>query len=370
VSDASESYEIAPYTDAWRDSVLRLRTTFAASISPAWNDRHFRWQQEENPWFDGHRIQLALQRGAVVGMRVLHAAAWEAGKPAERFLAPCYAGTVIERGHRSRGLVSRLSRAMDDDLSRRGIPFAFNLNAGPVTHVSALAEGWRSLGGFAPVLRPAWRGGPRTLDRVARVLRRTLDGMRPARGLGIRISAEPRVEEMAALAALHRGDGRVRHVRDERWVRWRFRDPSSAYRFVYLQDGRRLRGYFVLHHQARPLPHGPLTLVDWELEPDVDGADMLRIAARLADRWVQPVAAWAAALPAPARAQLGALGFRPSPVPGALADRRPTFLIGRVARRAGDDAGAQAVAESWSVGGTRVDALASWDLRPVFADPY
>ena len=354
-----DGYEVVPYAPRHRSDVLRLRTEFRG-IARRWNAAHFRWQQEENPWFEGHRIQLALHRGAVVGMRVLHEAEWEVGE--ERFRAPCYAGTVVAQGHRSRGLLTRLTRALEDDLARDGVRFAFNLSAGPVTHVSALADGWRSLGAFGAV----HRRGPLARSRLRRRAARALELVAAAglvRGVaGFRLSREPRPGPMSELAALRRSRGLVRRARDERWFAWRFRDPSSRYHFAYLERGGRLAAYLAFHRPAPPLRAGRLQLVDWERRDDVSWAELLDAAVRVADRFGLPLAAWSAAFPEEARALLAALGFEPNPPPGPLSSARPTFLVGRIR------GGADAEAHGWCVGGARIDDVRSWDLRPLDAD--
>lgn len=370
--DASaDRYDVVPYEDRYRPQILRLRRTFRG-ISDAWNEEHFRWQQEENPWFEGHQIRLALHRGSVVGMRVLQAAEWEAGAPPVRFRAPCYVGTVIEEGHRTRGLMTRLTRAVEEDARSRGARFALNLNAGPVTHMAALAEGWRSLGPFGAVVRPSPSGGFRPSQRAVRLLRRALASLLPAPGVGVRIARRTRPDEMAELAARRSDPGRIRHVKDARWFRWRYADPSSRYLFVYFERDRRLVAYLAFHREAPPLPSGPLDLVDWERSDEVDWSELLGVAARVADRRVLPLATWTAAFPQETAPLFAELGFAPRTLWGPLARRRPTFLVGRLPDRGAvlQPRGDEPDPDAWSVGGRPIDDVRGWDLRPVFADPF
>ncbi|MGH0034907.1 MAG: hypothetical protein ACQGVK_07755 [Myxococcota bacterium] len=363
MAPSAERDQIVPFAESHRSDVLRLRAPFRG-ISPAWNAEHFRWQQEENPWFEGHQIQLALHDGRVVGMRVLQAAEWEVGGPAIRFRAPCYVGTVIEEGHRSRGLMSRLSRAIEDQIERSGGRFALNLNAGPVTHIGALAEGWRSLGAFGASIRERGGEGFGPLQRATRALRRGLSALLPLPGAGLSLANQPRPEEMAELAATTRDPARIRHVKDERWFRWRYRDPSSRYRFAYFRRAGRLVGYMVFHRTAAPLAAGPLDLADWERDAELPWTELLGVAVRLADRWVLPLTAWSAALPEAVRPGLVRLGFTPRPLWGPLARRRPTFLVGRIDRAADQSD------RAWEIGPARIDEVDHWDIRPIYADPF
>ena len=67
---------------------------------------------------------------------------------------------------------------------------------------------------------------------------------------------------MADLVARQAYDGRIRHVRDARYLAWRFQNPLHEYRFL-LAGGDRLHGYLVL--QAYRLSrHGAANIVDWE----------------------------------------------------------------------------------------------------------
>jgi hypothetical protein len=173
---------------------------------------------------------------------------------------------------------------------------------------------------------------------------------------------------MAALAASAGADGRIRHVKNADWFRWRYRDPSSRYRFAYFERGGRLVAYLAFHRAAAPLPAAAVTLVDWERDPSIDWTELLGTAIRLADRWVLPLHAWTRALPPEIGPRLPELGFEPRPLWGPLASRRPTFLVGRM----GDDAAAASTRDEdgWAVAGRRLDRLDDWNLRPVFADAY
>jgi GNAT superfamily N-acetyltransferase len=371
VAPPAEHYEIVPYSDRLRDDVLQLRSTFRG-ISDAWNAAHFHWQQEECPWFDGHQAALAIHHGRVVAMRLLQPAEWEVGTPVVRLRAPCYAGTVIKEGHRTRGLMTLLTRSVEGQARGSGARFALNLNAGPVTHVSAMAEGWRSLGAFGAMLRPGALEGSSLARRGARVLWRAASRLRPALRRGVKLSRRVRAEAMAELAAQSRQAGRIRHVKDERWFRWRYADPSSRYLFAYFESAQRLVGYMAFHRVAPPLPAGPMNLVDWEVGEGLEWPDMLDVAMRLADRRVVALGLWAALLPAESRARLPSLGFTPRTLSGPLARRRPTFLVGRIRGfeqdAAPDSPGAEAAA--WTVNGLRIDRAEDWDARPVFADPF
>ena len=97
-----------------------------------------------------------------------------------------------------------------------------------------------------------------TVDRRAHYAVRVADGR-------VTICDTARPKQMSALAASTKLRGSIHEVRDRSYFAWRFSNPLSGYRFLYLARGNDegLDGYAVL--QA----HGPqhdtsLNLVDWE----------------------------------------------------------------------------------------------------------
>jgi hypothetical protein len=72
-------------------------------------------------------------------------------------------------------------------------------------------------------------------------------------------------------------DGRVRHVRDERYLAWRFRNPLHEYRFLFSEADGRLDGYLVLQAYRRDRSRG-VNIVDWEGETRQVRAELLRAA--------------------------------------------------------------------------------------------
>lgn len=354
-------YQLIPYSECHRDAVLRLRRRFPY-IADAWNAAHFRWEQEENPCFEGHRSYLALLGDEVVAMRVTQPALWQAGSPPSRFVAPCFCGTVIDAAHRRGGLFAELTRYAESELAKAGHVFALNFGAGAPTHLASIAEGWRAVGPLWPALwRPRFDGAG-VLRRGARQLVRVLGALRRRRA-GVVETTEPRIEEMARLAALaDAGEHRIRRVRDEAFFRWRLRDPSSRYRYLYFERDGRAVGYAVLHQRAAPLDPGPLHLADWACDETLELAELLAGVVALAERVQLQLMVWRVSLPDTAAADLDACGFVDLPVTGPLARSRPAVLVRRLA--------AGAPSEPWTVAGQPIDALAGWSLRMIDSDVY
>ena len=355
------SYEIVPYEKQHREEVLRLRTEFSA-IEPEWNAAHFRWQQEGNPCFERYMIRLAFFEQRLVGMRVLQPAQWQAGSPPYRFRAPAFVGTYIDPAHRLRGLFRQLTQAIEADLAEMGIEWALNSSPAPTTLVASLAESWRSIGALGSLVREPSIGGGRFHHKVHRNLARLAGRIRPPLR-GVQISDEARAREMADLvSAQAEEDGRIRRLRDEAFFRWRFRDPSSRYRFVYVERDGDLVGFAVLQRRPPPSKDHSLHLVDWGIGGDFTWKELVGVVLDHADRIQQDLITWAATHPPDAGAVLAEFGFEPRKEPGPLAGSRPTLLVRKIGS---DDA-----SESWSVAGQPVDDVSGWNLRMTDSDIF
>src|SRR6478672_5442840 len=66
------------------------------------------------------------------------------------------------------------------------------------------------------------------------------------RSSNVLVESSPRSEAMAELVRSIAGDGRIRHVRDAEFFRWRFENPTRQYRFFYYESYGRLEGFMVV----------------------------------------------------------------------------------------------------------------------------
>jgi GNAT superfamily N-acetyltransferase len=369
-------YEIVRYRPELRESMLRLQTCLWGPDRRL-NEAYLAWKHERNPYRDQPLIYLALCGGEVVGMRSFLPTRWEVGSPSQTFEA-LYAGDfAIAPEHRDRGLASQIMQTAFRELRGGTCPYAFNLSAGRITLLSSLATGWRSAGPVEPIGRRSLRAAallrargrlsrlPLVGESVARAAVQASGALSPfsrldrkaagSRGrLGPRLTLEraPRSEAMAELVSRLPFDGRIRHVRDERYFAWRFRNPMRQYRFLYW-DERRLEGYLVLQIGRPPL--GRVHVVDWEARDDVVRAELLRAA--LSGGEYPELVVWAATLAPPDRRLVEERGFRPM---DRLKTARgfPCVLV----RALGEEP-----AERWIVAGRPLLDPASWDLRMIYS---
>lgn len=379
-------YEIRRYDASFKDQIFKLQTHLW-SPDPAFNATYFAWKYEQNPYLDDPLVYVALHRGEVVGMRGFHGVQWECGAPVERFTSLYADDLVVAPAHRRRNLTRMIMTTAFADLSRRGHDYVFNLSAGDVTLHSSLSMAWRSAGWTGPMRRPSRRGG--STDRIKALLRPLRHLPVVSRGLAragdwhrahtrrmlaqeqaasmaravprppqLSCSDLPDCAGMAALVDRIGADGRIRHVRDETYLRWRYGNPMSRYRF-FSWTVERLEGYLVLQEATSPrFDPEILNIVDWEASDPTIRRRLLEgaMAECSHDR---TVVAWTATLPPDLVALLAEYGFRHVDSPHDASRAAPAILMRPVLldQSTGD----------WQLAGRRLLDQANWDLRLIYS---
>lgn len=372
-------YEIVRYEPVFREQVAQLqRHLWGGDVFPT-NTAYLDWKYEQNPYIADPLIWLALSSGRVVGMRGMFGSHWEFGSPAERVIVPCADDLVIAPEHRNRGLVAQIMHATVDGVARKEYRYAFCLSAGAVTMLASLASGWRGVGS----MRAAQRSGAghllgrlsaglrnvpilwRYTDKIARFQHRLerppfarLDRhalrARASRGTRVRVEPAPRVDMMAELVRRLGHDGRIRHLRDELYLAWRYRDPLHEYRFLF-RESDRPEGYLVLGAN-RTDPGRGINIVDWEATtPDIC-EELLRAALDLGD--FPQLTIWMATVPSDALAAVSRAGFVPVDA-GSRVGSSPSILVC-------DTRGSKPTPDM-ALGGRRLLDPANWDMRMVYS---
>ena len=370
----SDSYEVVPYEDRFKEQVLGLVSDLWGG-TPEANRAYFTWKHERNPYTTSPLLYLALHCGHVVGMRSFFGVCWEGGTPRQRLTGLYADDMIIAPEHRNRGLVRRIMDSAFEGLSGLGYEYLFNLSAGPVTQVSSLSMGWRSAGSMQPMRRgstpPEQRPSrlaphlstlPAPLLGVARRARQFLRARREdSKGLAqgvnhrfrspaISFGLEPRIDAMAALVETA-DDDRVRHLRDRTYLAWRLQNPQRTYGYLFFdEDG--LEGYLILQENAAGLADRRLNIVDWEGKRESVLGHLLEAAGQIAgDRslWI-----WSRCLSSRKLALLTGNGFQPQSFQG-QSFRQPKLLVRALAgdRQSSD----------WLFAGRRLTDLTNWDIR-------
>lgn len=373
-------YEITRYRPEFRDRVLRLQTHLW-SPDHSLNDAYLRWKHEQNPYLPESLIYLALRGADVVGMLTFFGTRWQIGSPPETFDALYFDDLVVLPEHRKQRLPAQIMKAAFDDLAGGPFRYAVNLSAGAVSVLISLAMGWKSAGPMLPVGRVSRRTAlfravrarmnrlPLPTGHAERAIGSVLGMHRPfsridrviaqqGGRIGPHVAAErvPRCEAMADLVQSLPYDGRIRHVRDAAYLRWRFGKPTGDYRFLY-RGAERLEGYLVLQtHRANQQWAGRVRIVDWEARDENVRAELLH-AAIACGRFPELVT-WTATLTPAVRALLQDTGFEP-------VDREetarglPCLLLRSI--------GLEPPSEDWILAGRRLLDLSLWDLRLIYS---
>jgi hypothetical protein len=159
---------------------------------------------------------------------------------------------------------------------------------------------------------------------------------------------------MADLVGRLGHDGRVRHVRDARYLAWKLENPLHDYRVLLAGDDR-LEGYLVLQ-TYRLVGRGRVNVVDWEATTP----EVRRALLQAAIDWGRfaGLGAWTMSLPREAEALLSETGFR-------QASRHPLMPQGTAVLMRGvapppDPSGP-------TLDGHRLLDAANWDMRMLYS---
>jgi GNAT superfamily N-acetyltransferase len=365
------SYRVIRYHPKYDDEIASLQTGLW-SRDLATNSAYFSWKYEQNPYLSEPLIYLALENDRVIGMRGFYGVQWDIGGTGQTVSLPCAGDTIIAPEHRRRGLLRQMVQFETTDSALAAFPFALSFSASPSVYFCLLSEGWRSIGAYNALERPApfkrlfnskrlknWvnrhKATINRLRRAAAQLRRSSASRRQ-----IQTSSEPRAEQMAMLVALTAQPDKMRPHKDSRFYAWRFRSPLSRYQFFYSQESA-LDGFLVVRRPAKGSKTGPVQLVDWAATGPEILTDLVEAALR--DASLNGLQVWSVTLPDPTVAALSERGF--TPVEGPLSDSayRPSLLVRP--RLDASPGGGQ-----WSFAGFDLADLKNWELRMACSDQY
>ncbi|MGZ8756231.1 MAG: GNAT family N-acetyltransferase [Acidimicrobiia bacterium] len=349
------------------------------------NRTYLTWKYLENPYLPDPLIYVARAGDEVVGMRGMYGTSWLVPGIDGRVVLPCSGDSGISPEHRESGLFAALTDFALADLKKRGFRHVINMSATPANYVTSIVTmGWKKVASYDPLIRsttpmsqtpaPALPSGTdrpllplRNSERMKAIVRR----MRSIRKMAfakdpfatsdknrrhvdhdspIEITAVPRPRGMARLAREHCSDTSIRHVRDETYFGWRYRNPFAFYRFLFLKGD---LGYLVLQGTSGSRR---IQLVDWASDDSAFG-ELLR--AGLEYGRTPQMGTWGTSLPPAVRQHLDQAGFAPDGS-SAMA-RRGGLIVRALDPTNGDDS---------MMGICRLLDAANWDLRMVYSDRF
>jgi len=374
----ADPYQIIRYTPDWKDQVAEFQ-------KPLWgpnvdiNRTYLEWKHERNPYVDTPFVYLAIFQGRVVGMRGIYGAGWQVGQSPQVHVLPVAADFLIDPEHRDRRLVTLIMKTALEDLAQEGFTYILNFSGGPITRISALAAGWRSTGfmhslqrrsrkkqfglrleGLArrlhlfPRLKLAPSVTPQQRSNPFQLLEESIRGSSGP----VVFSRKPCPKEMAELMERLGRDGRFRHVRDEQFYAWRYRDPRSQYAFLYLGDTQ-LEGYLVLRTSVYPHLYR-VSIVDWQGTNDRVLNELLVTA--IGHGGFLDLTVWSTTLPGSSIQLLQSYRFKPEQKLEGVADITPAVLVRALSGSCSQD--------SWSLDGNNLLNMDNWNLRMIDSDAF
>ena len=361
-------YEIVRYVPEFRDQVVALqRYHWGPDLSL--NSAYLRWKYEQNPYISSPHIYLALYSGKVVGMRGAYGTKWQAGDPLQEFVVPCLGDSVVKPKHRRKGLLSALTTKALEDLGKQGYPNVFNLTAGEATFRASMKMGWRSLGSLSQVKRVSiltklklqalgvfgvsrlfQLGNPQPflqVDRRGSHLNETVS-----------LELQPRHDSMEKLVTRTATNEHIRQVRDAAFFTWRFLNPFSTYRFLYLEDTN-LQAYLVL--QASLYRNNfQISIVDFEAMNAKFFATLLSEVIVLSHS--APLTIWSSTLSADLRKVLVNFRFKSDGYFSGPRKDLPTVTLGTSFNNK--------LKRNWTPDMRQLFDLDNWDMRMIYSDSY
>ena len=221
-----EQYDVVPYRPGFRHALFELQKHLW-SPDHEWNAAYFHWKYESNPYLREPLVYLVFEGQQPVGMRGAWGAEWEIGPDGQRCLAPAAGDLVVAPPHRGRGLFRKIMDATQTDLRRRDFVFLPSLSAGETTYLLSLRAGWQFIGPWQMFCRFSKEKddrrpgqlGPVDLrgSEVFREFDLKAETAKTVSGRPLRVESNPRPRDMAALIRKIPWDGRIRHVRDQRF---------------------------------------------------------------------------------------------------------------------------------------------------------
>jgi hypothetical protein len=375
------AYSIELYEERHKRQIAQLQKQLWG-LSPVANQKYLEWKYEQNPYTPDPLIYVAVDQGRVIGMRGIFGASWEVQGERTQMAIPSAADSLVDRQHRDTRIFDELTEFAFDDLRQRGYSHVLNLSPTPANYVtSVMTMGWRPIGSVQMVHLPSWRAEATTRIRrrfrdvdVARTLlhlSRRIRAAMPANGFAhlerlaagrgpdeyspITIADEPRPRAMEDLVVRADSQRGIRHLRNETFFEWRFRNPRANYRYLFWDEAETLSGYLVL---GNPIGNSNLYIADWEAaDPDVL-IGLMQAALTWTGRR-QDIETWSGTLSPERMTVLARAGFAEKPTTSRYSGR---LLIHSLRDAEGESPEPPVIKV--------LEDIQSWDLRMIYSDAF
>jgi hypothetical protein len=383
----NNNYEILKYRPEFKYEVADIEKYLWGSNIEL-NVKYLEWKYEQNPYKLYHSLYLSLYDGKVVGATGYSWGMWQIGKPPLNLLVPCNADASIDPDHRRRGLLTKMNKLSLEDFKKSDLEYSYTLSANPNSTAANLKLGWFSRGnieiGYRLPIPEQMVNDSNLISRYSKkIVNRLQTGFR-ANSLSteqeadplilvdtkyrknegkydkyIFIAMSPKSDEMTALVDLIGYDGRLRHIRDQQFFDWRFKNPSSRYRFLFLARDSNLDGYLILR-ASTDLSRKAITIVDLEAVDHQTRNELLKAAVDLCRNSLLII--WTDSLSPESRSALEQLGFTFSTESSDDMPTHPNILIYAIRQGSTNT--------PFVFSGLNLLDRKNWDLRAIYSDSY
>lgn len=325
------------------------RTQVAALFNRLWsndvqqNEAYLVWRYEQNPYIRDS-LAVAEADGRIVAVRGGYGMKWRIGGATE--LIPCLGDTIVDRQHEGRQLVQKLSRHLFAELAEKGARYVVNQSPGKLVEKISLRTGWQRVG---------FRSLTKYLDPDSETQDfGTLDSRTPvSNGPGaLRIEVSPGLPDgIADVLRERKTHPPVGHCVDAEYLRWRFMNPFSEYRWICAYHRDDLAGFLLLARNAIARMKNRFRILDLWGADSTTQATLLRHTLETGD--IPNLLLWWNRFPRQVTEVLMTHGFKAA----SRELRNPTVLI----RAIGDTT-------EFTANGTNLLDIRNWDARMIHSD--
>ena len=371
------SYRIVNYDPVYNDQICELEKDLWSRDFHT-NESYLQWKYLESPYLHPPILYLALHNEKLIAVRGFYE--WLFGQNEDSFTALCSADLVIHPEYRSKGLYPELMDFIMSDLHDQGYPYVLSFSAGPTALINALALGWKVIGRMKSMrkqfyMRPVTKKltDPVTVNKLINRVVKSKILKRPPKPLQIReelrrstdnlpadieFDYDPKPREMARLISRLDAYDKIVLIRDEKYFRWRYKNPLSDYFFLYRRDSE-LRGYLVAQTPLfMPGSMSNFNVLELEGESPEIKRELMKALLSLLD--YRSATIWSGMLDEGLRRYLMASGFKERSTAKSVAEFNEAVLISTTDR---DN-------DKIEFRGLNLLDMDNWDFKMTYSDFY
>lgn len=382
------NYEIIYYDSRYDEQIYRILREIWGSDYRA-NEAYFSWRYIEKPDSDKTDIYLAVEGGKLIAFRGFNKTDWQIGENPDIFKAIVATDIAILPEYRNRGIYQQMMKLAMRELREKGYQYLLNFSSSPITYISCLSMGWKSLGTIKSLQKEFVKAEPSVISGLKRILRKTglnkiirkADATRfystgksePAIRVfnhskadskiisgNITLEQNPKPEVMAALTSKLRRSDKISLVRDEGYFRWRYNSPLSYYFFLYSSRNAELDGYLVAQTALNsPDAYKRYHLLELEaVNPDVQLELFKSLISELGSGTV--LYTWSDMLDQQTKKFAISRGFKEESSAGSISQYRSALLV-----RSSEEN-----FDKLTFKNTNLLDIGNWDLKLIYSDYY